>query len=72
MSAWVASRADTPVELCRDGVAAIAVVDHDPVVDRGDHAQAPAVLLLLVLVVFGLRGRARAPVIRDRKGDHLR
>ena len=68
----LASWADIPVELCRDCVAAIAVVDHDPVSNRGDHAQAPAVLRLLVVVALDLRRRARAPVIRDRKGDHLR
>lgn len=54
-----------------DCVTAVGLVDHDPVRDDTDHAQTSAVLSLLVLVLDP-RGHARASVVRDRQGDHLR
>lgn len=67
----MASLAGPGEELRGDRVAAGAVVDNDPVRDSTDHAQPPAVLRLLVLVL-DLRGQSRASVIRDRQGNYLR
>lgn len=64
-------RAGLGEEFRGDRVTAMAVVDDDPVSERADHAQAPAVLRLLVLV-RDLRRRAGASVVRDGQGDHLR
>jgi hypothetical protein len=67
----VASSAWAGEEFRGDCVAAVGLVDHHPVRDDADHAEPPAVLGVLVLVL-GLRGRADATVIRDRQSNHLR
>lgn len=51
-------------------MALVAVVHDDPVRDDADHAQAPAVLGVLVLVL-DLWGRPRTAVVRDRHRHHL-
>src|SRR5690606_29412093 len=73
-------RTSARVSSCRAGlgeefrgnrVTAVVAVDDDPVSECADHAQAPAVLRLLVLAL-DLRRRAGASVVRDGQGDHLR
>jgi len=68
---WVPSSSYVREELRGDRVAAVAVVDHDPVGDRADHAEAPAVFGVLVLVL-DLGGRSGASVVCHRYRDHLR
>lgn len=66
--AW---RAGAGEEFCGDNVAAATVPNDDPMSDRTDHAQASAVFRLMILA-RGLRRRARASLVRDGQGDHLR